>query len=205
MRHPVIEVIDTNLGIGEFTHRLPAKQPWQSDVHGAQDGFRHGIGDKASLVGFLQVDIVLKLQRASEFGEHIEDLVERDLVKVGHGRWVAQRQRMHMLDRVGCFEAVTLAGAELDQVVGNQLTADEQRHREGRHANSFKKSMASFCTSCVAAQDILSSWPSFLSLKRWMVRSRARLVRPHGHRKSQSIVTSSPVMTPPQWLWLTTS
>jgi hypothetical protein len=41
-----------------------------------------------------------------------------------------------MFDRIRRFEVVIEAGSELDQVVGDQLTADEQRNGESAHARS---------------------------------------------------------------------
>src|SRR5262249_75074 len=155
--------------------------------------FRQGVRYQAGLIRLLDVGVSFERQARPEFGQQVEDLVEGHRVQVGHIRRAAQWERVRMLDWIHCLEIVLEPAGERHQIIGDQLTADEQRHGECGHGwNSRKKSMASLWTSCVAAQEILSSWASFFSLKRMMLCSSARLVRPHGHGVSQSMVTSSP-------------
>ena len=113
------------------------------------------------------MSVGVEVQRVAQGFEHIEDLVEAHRVEVAHLAGVFERQLLDVLGHVGCLELRgTAAGFERHQVVGDHLPAQEQRDGVGgvTESSPFMKSMASFCTSWVAAQVIRSSSTPCFSL-----------------------------------------
>src|SRR5271168_929283 len=119
----------------------------------------------------------LEVECVAEGFEHVEDFVEAQLVEVAQLRRAAQRQPVDVLAHVGRRELRRAdAGVERDEVIGDDLSPQEQRDRVGDHSSTpFMKFTASLCTSCVAAQVIRSSSTPCFSLYRMISGSKATL------------------------------
>ena len=104
--------------------------------------------------------VALEVECVAQRLEHIEDLVEGQLVEVGHRHRARQWEPVHVAGHIGRLE---LGGAgastERHQVVGDDLAAQEQRNGicAAHDSNAFMNSTASLCTSWVAAQVMRSS------------------------------------------------
>ena len=166
MPNPSVEVVQPDLSVGDFGDIVPGKQRPQHAIAVPQHLGRQHIGYQRGFVGLLQVRVRLEIQRVAEGGKHIEDLVEAQLVEVAHVRRAAQRQSLDVLAHLGRGELRCAdAGIERDEVVGDDLSPQEQRDRVSDHRSTpFMKFTASLCTSCVAAQVIRSSSTPFFSL-----------------------------------------
>jgi hypothetical protein len=164
VRDPSVEVVQPDLTVGDFGDIVPGKQRPQNAIAVLHHFRRQHVGHQRGLIGFLQVGVRLEVQRVAESFEHIEDLVEGQLVEVAHLRGAAQRQLLDVLAHVRRLESRRAdAGIERHQVIGDDPPSQEQRDGVSDHkSRPFMKSTASLCTSCVAAQVIRSSsTPSF--------------------------------------------
>src|SRR5258705_3948381 len=156
--------------------------------------------DEPRLVRLANVRILLEVERSAERVEDIEDLGERNRMQVAEVHRTRQRQLGGPTVRVRCEERPTAATPpELDPIVFDHPTAQEDRHSERAHAsNPERKLTASSLTCCVAEQLIRSSSTPCFSLYRTMSCAMCTLVCPQEHAPSQSTVISSPEITPPQ-------
>src|ERR1700737_4172506 len=113
------------------------------------------------------MDVGVEIQRVAQRTENVEDVVEAELGEIRHLRRALKRELRDILAHVGRLELRTpVARLKCDEVVGDGLTAQEQRDdvRATHTVTLFMKSTASFCTTCVAAQVMRSTPPPFFSL-----------------------------------------
>ncbi|MNT02321.1 hypothetical protein D3C72_1368140 [compost metagenome] len=179
LRHPAFQVLDADRAFHGFGDCLARQHVAQAHVGALDHGRGHRRGVVGEGAGFLQVRVGAQVKAFAEGFGVVEDIVEAELVRVGKAGRIAQRQLVEILVGVRGQEGqVAAAAADFDEVVGDDLAADDHR-RDGKglglgHVRDlalgtgycstvFRKSMASRCEPSVAAQVILSS-PPFFSL-----------------------------------------
>src|ERR1700744_1963149 len=111
--------------------------------------------------------VAVEVQCVAQGFEDVEDFPEADLVQVRQFAGATQRQPFDVGGHVRSLKfRCSAACSECHEIVGDELPAQEQRDRVGgtHRSTPFMKSIASLCTSWVAAQVILSSSTPCFSL-----------------------------------------
>ena len=148
--HPAVEVTEPNLAVGDLEDVGAREKRLQDLVAVAEHVRRQGVRQQGGLVCLLKVRVAVEVERVAQSGEHVDDLIEGQLVEVGHRHRTRQRQVVHMAGHIGRVElGVAAASADGHQVVGDDLAAQKERHGvcAVHDSNAFMKSTASLWTS----------------------------------------------------------
>jgi hypothetical protein len=89
--------------------------------------------------------VLLEVEGLAQGLEHVEDLVEGNLVEIGEGERTCQGKPLHMGGRVRCLEGDAAApSAERRPVLLDHLAPQKERDAEVAHDSiSFRKFTAS--------------------------------------------------------------
>ena len=158
-RDPSLEMVDADARLGQLPDRLAVERVGQRHVAVLQHGRRVVRCDEPGFVGLAHVAVLVEIERLAQRLEHVEDLVERDLVEIGERHRVAERKPVDVPGRVRSLEgAPAPAPTELDPVGFDHLAPQDHRNTEGtHHSTPFRNSRASSWTSCVALHVMRSS------------------------------------------------
>ncbi|MNQ51931.1 hypothetical protein D3C85_659320 [compost metagenome] len=134
---PAFQVLDAHRVFHLFGDRFTGEQLAQAHV-AALD---HAGGDRRRQVGqlarFLQVRVAVEFQAFAEGLGVVEDVLEAERIQVGEPGRVTQRQLVDVLVRIGGLEdQVAATAAHVDQVVGDDLAADDHWRNRFAHGVS---------------------------------------------------------------------